>query len=1128
MDDNSLLNQKIAANPNFSVWVSASAGTGKTTVLVNRLLRLFLNDVEPSKVLCLTYTNAGAIEMQNRIYKKTLDWATIPDEDLKKELNNLLDDKDESFDFDELFSKARKLFSKLIDNPMPLKIYTIHAFCQSILKRFPIEACITPHFKIIEDSEVKNLLNEAYQKLIHTLKNDKTIDYVDVFKSFTYLMQNTPEIEFDNLVETIVDGREHFFELCQKYKTKSKMLDYLKSKIFGNSQYANESFLNDINLFKANILDHIPSGFIDNLKRVLSVDNGKKSLARLNLISTFLQEKNISKKFDVYKKIFLNSDDSIPKDCILNKKSINEDIKFVDNVSRETIRIRNAVEFINSIEIYNATSSVLDIGLTLNTIYEGLKKKRGVMDFTDLITTVKNLFDKDNISSWILYKLDGGISHVLIDEAQDTSPIQWEIVDKLTEEFFTSGSDKKNVKSLFSVGDRKQSIFSFQGANIKLFEKYKNHFKERIEFENYPFFDLPLNRSFRSCKNILNTVDDVIKNSNGVLLPNEDITHIPNRKDSFGLVEVLPLVKSIEDETKKCFKPPIENINVFNTDIEMANVLATKIKYLLDNEYISDSKNDEPKRVRKIEPKDIMILVRKRNLVDNITRALLAKNIPLAGRDKLSLSDNIAIEDLISLLKFVLFNYDDLSLAEVLKSPLYNLTDDDLFDLCFNRKDETLYSMLCKSEKYKDISDDLKYLIDFSKTALPFEFFDYILKVQNKRKNFISRLGIEVIDILNGFLSQCLSYDNLKLGKSLSDFYEWFSLNEVEVKRNMEQVNNTVRIMTVHSSKGLEAPVVFIYNANAVLSSSRDRIIWNEDFPMYKTSNFKNSGKVFSDMIENNNNANQEEFYRLLYVAMTRARDRLYVIGSENKSKDAKTWYSCIKESLLSNPETKINNDTKTNFTHDVFVNDEFVVLGENETGDISNITKSSVEIPLNLPEFFDKKEDDIPSFSKNIDAKSPLSQYDKNENSSLSRGTIIHKLLEHISKFNGEDVEKFIDFYLSKTQIEDKNLIKNNILELYNNPEYNFIFNSNNLSETEIITSENGTSQILRVDKVVFDNDDIWIIDYKTDKQTDTVPSSYRKQLEKYKDAITKIYPNKKIHIAILWINDLKFSEII
>ncbi len=1129
MQDSSLLNQKIASNPKYSVWVSASAGTGKTTVLVNRLLRLFLNDVEPSKVLCLTYTNAGAIEMQNRIYKKARDWVIISDDDLKEDLKKILDD-DETTNISELILKARKLFSKLIDNPLPLKIYTIHAFCQSVLKRFPMEAGITPHFKIIEDSDVKILLNEAYQKFIHTLKTEKNLDYFDAFDGFNYLMKNTSESEFPNLIQSIINGREHFLNLLSKYKTKEDIQNHLKIKILGNFPYVIENFIDNISLFKSNILDHISDDFIGNLKRVLSVDDGKKSLLKLDLISDFLKEQDVEKKFEIYKSILLNKDGTVPKDGILNKKSIEADIKFVDDILHETLRLRQAIEFINSVEIYKATVSVLNVGLKLNSIYEDLKKKRGMMDFTDLITTVKNLFSKDNISSWILYKLDGGISHVLIDEAQDTSPIQWDIVDKLTSEFFTDGSTEKNMKSIFSVGDRKQSIFSFQGANIKLFEQYKNRFKNRIENDKYPFYDLSLNKSFRSCKNILNVVDGVIKNINGILLPNEKIEHINKREDSEGLVEVLPLIKNIDDKSVNCFKPPVENIKVFNSDIEMANVLAKKIRYLLDNEYISDGMKNGKKYIRKIEPKDIMILVRKRKFSDNIIKALLEKNIPLAGRDKLSLNDSIAVEDLISLLKFVLFNYDDLSLAEVLKSPMYNLTDDDLFNLCYNRKDKTLFENICSIEKYKDIADDLKTLISISKTSLPFEFFDYVLKVQNKRKNFISRLGIEVVDILDGFLSQCLLYDNSKLGKSLSDFYEWFSLNDIEIKRNMEQVNNTVRIMTVHSSKGLEAPIVFLYNANTTLNPPNKRIVWSDDFPIYKVSEFKNISKVFADMDEVDNIANQEEYYRLLYVAMTRARDRLYVLGSENARKsNIKTWYSCIKESVLLNPNHRVENDDVIIFSNDIFEENKALVLGSKEEGDILNSENKIIKMSDTLPKFFDERVTDIKNSEIKIEPKSPLESY--NENKSLSRGVVIHKLLEYMSKIQSQDnIENFVDVYISEMKIDDADFVKNNILELYNNPKYNFIFSNNSSSETEIIIKDGNKSNILRVDKIVFNNEknEIWIIDYKTDKLTDNVPDSYKKQLFEYKKSLTKIYPNKKIHTAILWINNLKFIEVI
>lgn len=1141
MNDESLKNQKIAADPKLSVWVSASAGTGKTTVLVNRLLRLFLNGVSPSKILCLTYTNAGAINMQNRIYEKTKKWAVISDDELTGELSDLLSIDDNhkidttTDDFKNLFTRARKLFSRLVDNPIPLKIYTIHAFCQSVLKRFPIEAGIAPHFTIIEDSEVKQLLNKSYQILVSSVKKQK--DDLDVFNGFTYLMQNTPESSFDDLIQTIIDGREHFFNLISKYHTKDKIKDELKGILFKNFNPVIDDFINDEKLYLKNVISHIPVGFIDDLKSAFACDTSStvsENLSKLNSFTALSTDDERVANFDIYKSIFLTKDNKVKSQrSIITKKCLTAHPNILDYIMMEGERIRSAVEFVNLSKVFITTSAVIDIGLKLNSIYENLKSKQGVMDFTDLITTVRKLFSRPNICEWILYKLDGGISHVLIDEAQDTSPIQWEIVDTLTNEFFTTGRTEKELKSFFSVGDRKQSIFSFQGANIRLFEQYKKVFADKIEYGKYPFYNLPLNRSFRSCKNILNTVDTVNKQILGVLIDNEKIEHIPNRKDSDGYVELLPLIKNIDDTTKDCFKPPVENVVAFNSSVEMASILAKKIRHILDNEFIFAGKKDDKTFIRRIEPQDIMILVRKRKFAGDITNALISAGIPISGQDKISLSDNIVVQDLISLLKFVLFNYDDLSLAEVLKSPLYNLNDDDLFTLCYDRGGRTLFEQLSQNERYKNVYDDLTDLVEFSSTALPFEFFDYVLKVKDKRRNFISRFGSEIDDILNGFLAQCLSYDNLKLGKSLSDFYEWFSLSNVELKRNMEQVNNCVRIMTVHSSKGLEAPIVFLYNANAPLAGPHKNIVWYNDFPVYKITSFQNINDVCENIYTENKRADLEEFYRLLYVAMTRAKDRLYVIGAENKKSSSDiSWYSCIESALKENPNTKqVYDSVLDGFSSSFTDNNKSLVLGcVNEEGEPLSTSDISLSIKGELPKFLETPvENNLPKYNVEIDTSSPFASDDDDEAKALSRGTIIHKLLEYLSRYRGDDVHAFISNYLNKFDLPDAEKIRENVLELYNNPQYNFIFDDNSLSETEIITFDNGISKILRVDKVVFIENDIWIIDYKTDKNTpDTIPSMYKKQLLKYRDAMSKVYPDKKIHTAILWVNTLKLQEFI
>ena len=1140
MPDISFLNQQIAADPHLSVWVSASAGTGKTTVLVNRLLRLFLNDIEPSKILCLTYTNAGAFEMQDRIYKRAKQWATMPDESLRKDLHSLFDNSNDFItekekDFEHIFIKARKLFSKLLDNAVPLKIYTIHAFCQAVLKRFPIEAGISPHFKIIDDIEKTILLNEAYKQLVSNIKYDKSDISPDIFSSFNYLMNLVSQNDFDKIKNEIITSRENFSELLKTYHNKENISLKLREIIFQGFDTIIDDFIKNDKLYIENVLNHIPNNFIENLEGFLRLNTqystNSKRYDKLNNIIRFrspdLQD-DVEERFNLYKSVFISSKNTL-YETLFVKKVIDTNKTFYQDVLNEGKRIENAVRFLNCSKIYMATLSIIDIGLALNHIYDNLKKKKGVMDFTDLITSVKKLFSIPNVSEWILYKLDGGISHILIDEAQDTSPLQWDIVDNLTQEFFTTGRTEKDIKTLFSVGDVKQSIFSFQGANIKLFKKYKDEFKKKIETNNYKFYDLPLNVSFRSCKNILNTVDDVVKNLSGVRIGDEEIKHIHNRTDSNGIVEVLPLIKATEKDEDEIFKTPIKHIYNFNPDMEQANVLAKKIRYLLDNEYISDGEINGEKYIRKIQPKDIMILVRKRNYMDSAITALVNNNIPVSGQDKLSLSDNIVVEDLISLLKFVLFNYDDLSLAEVLKSPLYNLDDDDLFTLCYNRGDKTLFERLSEEIKYREIFEDLSSLIKLSKTAFPFEFFDFVLKVQNKRENFINRFGYEIEEVLNAFLSQCLNYDNTQMGKSLSDFYEWFSLSEVVIKRDMEHTNNTVRILTVHGSKGLEAPIVFLYNTNVPDRCVSEKILWFKNFPMYKIANMDTINENFAQIVNDYKKESSDEEYRLLYVAMTRARDRLYVMGVEKNIKQ-NTWYSCIKQSLEENKDASfVKDEVLANFNRE-YIDDMVLRLGKNESGKIANETNDEKPHIISMPKYLEEKME-LPSFEykKDIKPKSPLT-YLSDDNKSLLRGSIIHKLLENISKYanvkHDINLKEIIQKYFEKNIIDDHDFITEKILQLYNDNKYNFIFGNNSLSETEIMLSQNKDAKILRVDKLVILENDIWIIDYKTDKDTSEIPSQYKKQLQEYKNAVSKIYPNKNIHTAILWITDLKFQE--
>lgn len=1126
----SVNNQKLAADPNISVWVSASAGTGKTTVLVKRLLRLFLLGINTNKILCLTYTNAGAINMQNRIYEKTKQWAIISDKDLKNEILDLYDNEERKNlesnpkKLNDITLKARNIFLQLVDSPTPLKIYTIHAFCQSVLKKFPIEAGIVHNFKIIDDIEKEKLLQESRQILIASM--DKNIDK-QIVNNFEYLMKSFSESTFEKFIDNIVTNREFFFDLVEKYKNTQNIKEELKNILFKDLCF---KYTNNINLFLSTIISKINYNFINQYKEILdtNISPSKKQLSNNLKIWLLLNDEDKINQFHLYTSLFLKIDKKVKAEStLLSKNDSKRYPELKDFLLTEAQKIENVYTFIDTIKIYNTSIAILDIGIIFNKIYNDLKLKKSVMDFTDLITNVKHLFRKPNICEWILYKLDGGISHILVDEAQDTSPEQWDIIDVLTDEFFSVGGTNKEFKSFFSVGDKKQSIFSFQGTNIKLFEKYENVFKNKILKNQSPFYNLKLNKSFRSCKNILSVIDIVANKLTGTLIKNSKIEHNPNRDDYDGYIELLPLIKKEKENTNSFTLLVNEIQNKINEKIIMAKIIAVKIKSILDNEYIADKKGYK----KKITPKDIMILVRKRDPIDKIISALTEQGIPVADKDKISISEHIVIEDLISLLKFTLFNYDDLALSEILKSPLYNLDDNDLFNICYDRKDNLLLQ-LSKIDKYKYIYNELLEIIEFSKTALPFEFFNYVLKIKDKQKYFIKRFGINIKDILNSFLSQCMIYNNTQTNKSLIDFYDWFTKGEIILSRNMEQINNSVRIMTIHGSKGLEAPIVFLYDTNNKFRDHYELILWYNKIPIYKLGGFKNISDNTAKIEEATIKANKEEDDRLFYVAITRAKDKLYLIGTENNKETRDTWYYYIQDAIENNLQgRKIIDKTLLQFK-DYFVNSDVqsLILGSTEVdGEIieerNNITYSNAVPKFLLYKQLDKNKEVNNLLNKTI---SPLTDKDQNK-LFFEKGTLIHKLLEYITKTDIPNIETLIDNYFNKHNLMSFENLKQNILNLYNHKNTNFIFSKNSLNEVEIINKNNDQNQLLRIDKLIFENNEIWIIDYKTDRIVPKeIPDNYQKQLLQYKKVISKIYPGKTIHTAILWLENLRFQEMI
>ena len=1084
--DISIINQKIASNPEFSIWMNANAGTGKTTVLVNRLIRMLLKGINPSKILCLTYTNAAAINIQNRIYNKLKSWIKS-DELLEKELFNMFEENSNDIskdNFPKLKQNAKNLFLNLIDTPTPLKIYTIHAFCQTILKQFPIEAGIIPNFTIIDDIEKENILKKIEKQLfdiensIHT-KISKT--------ALLYLINSLSEQIFDDLKTTIVSSRIKFNELISKYKDINIIKNHIINTLFTDYDNEIKENIDNKDFFISKIIN------INFVKKYLNSSAVIHFPKIVNKLQKWINLKTEQEKIENFETLylfnFLNSNyERKPNKDYYNKELGNKD-DFVSEVKQLETHFK-------LYSIYQKTIAILHLGLLLNQLYNNKKQEQNLMDFDDLIVKVEYLLSKPSIREWILYKLDGGIDHILVDESQDTSNSQWNIVNNLLENFYVTGKSTKDVKTFFSVGDNKQSIYKFQGANIENTLLFKQQIEDNMKQNNFKLHNLSLEKNFRSCKNILNLADEIIKNEKTTGL--EKVTHKYKENDNNGYIELI-LTKKENNKHKIKFDGTFTENRNSNTSF-MAEILALKIKDILQNDYIGSNK------IKKVEPHDIMILVNQRKYINEIIPIFRKYNIPTLGKDTITLNSNIVIKDLISLLKFCLFPYDNLSLLEILKSPLYNFTDFNLYELTKNKQKETNFFTILQ-EKNEYIYKELTNYVNLSLTNTPFIFFKEVLN--KKQQNIVNNYGIGIIEILDNFLNSCLNFENKEQGCSLISFYNWFINNEIKIKRNLENIKGFVKILTIHGAKGLEAPIVFLYNSNENLPSLRDKILWNKNLPFYKESNMENVNDKTKFIYDNNKQEETDEFYRKLYVAVTRAKERLYIIGQGKIVTNG--WHDIIYNSMKNLQAT---------------TNNKSFIFGKKVT--INNINKDE-KLKNNKQEIDNcllEKVKNINLNETNYVTKSPIT----NENNYAILGTCIHKLTDYTTK-NKIDINKrteIINKFLEKYNLKN-NDIKESITELFTSPKYNFIFNSNTYNEQEIIIKQNDKIEYKRIDKLIIKDNDIYIIDYKTvTKIPNEIPENYQKQLENYKNYIKTIYTNKQIHTAIIWIsNKLKYQEV-
>ena len=861
-------NQLKASNPAENIWVQANAGTGKTKVLVHRLMRiLFRNEQYKDNtvpgILCLTYTNAAAGEMRNRILNGLRNWAVADDKKLTELLEPVVEN---GVPTDQDLCFARKIFYSYIDNPDMLKIKTIHSFCEEILHRFPLEAGISPAWSLVSGAAQTVLLDEAFNRMIKNSFNNKS-GIQNTLEAFYRIIDIKSEYFLGALRELLLGRYRSFFQVNDVNKYREYFIDTTRKIL---------QLENDVDM-------HVEPEYLTNII-TFAVDiekTTKKPAQYISNIINFTQQyidKTID--FEKYKNLYLTKQNEIDK-------------KFLtDNLfGKEAVRVYNIQQHILNQKVFQNTVALFDLAMDFANTYRTIKQEHNLLDFEDLILYTQKLFMKPDVMGWVLSQMDVSLSHILVDEAQDTSPQQWNILRALAGDFFTDGETANN-RSLFVVGDTKQSIYGFQNADPQAFAASRQAIEQQIKHNYRTIQEVSLDQSFRSLKPVLETVDcffdcpEIVKQTGFI-----NNKHKCFRQETNGVVEIHNLFK--------CDKVGIEKNQLY------VNMLADRIESLIKQE--------------NVDSKDIMVLVQKRGAFVNLLSATLKKRgVEIAGNDRIKLPEFSAIKDLLHLTRFCIDNTNDYSLCCLLKSPFYRLKERDIFNLCkikndtnASQKSLTVFDIL--RDRIPEIYSDLTDVVEQSKKLGPYSFFTYVLNKNGNRKKIIAALDKQAIDPLEEFLTMCLAYERTQPG-TLYHFLKWFITGDSEIKRDMD-ASQGVRIMTVHGSKGLDSKVVFLIDTLSFpkpqeildinyLHDNKQYDLW-----LWKTGN----SQLVQQIVDKNKQDSIAEYYRLLYVAMTRTRDRLYIYGCDMDRVPELVWHKQLWNvfSKLSKDDTvRITNDT--------------------------------------------------------------------------------------------------------------------------------------------------------------------------------------------------------------------------
>jgi len=1123
-----------ASDPAASVFVTANAGSGKTSTLVKRVTRLLLHGVEPEAILCVTYTKAAAAEMQRRLFEDLGRWAVTRDAELRREIAKLDEPVGD-------LSKARALFARALETPGGLKIQTIHAFCEKLLRRFPLEAGVSPGFKVLEDAAARAVSERARNVLAEVALANPDHDAARAYAHFSV------ELDWRGF-NAMFDTFEARRVAIERYAVACDDQGGVAADVWIRCGFAHETPPDEIEADAAADIDW--AGWRRAADAVL-----QGTPASDQPIGRAMKTLSAGAAFAEVWAVF-STQAGEPR-ARLGTKSV--DPLTVAWMSDLQGRLNHARGLAKAARVARDTVYALALARGYAALYEAAKAAEGGLDFGDLIARTQELLTVRADAAWVLYKLDGGIDHVLLDEAQDTAPGQWDILHALTDEFFAGAGaeafrrDADLDRTVFAVGDKKQSIYSFQGAAPERFEAEQGAYASLVDGAGGSFRAVLLEDSWRSTPEVLGLVDAVFADPEAAagLSPGEEaletVRHLPKRPDH-GSVDLWPLEES-DPVLEVDPWLPVDHESSVSAGKKLAARIAREIKRIVtEGEAVIDKQSRQP---RPAAYGDVLILVRRRNaLFHEIIRALKRENVAVGGADRLKLSDHIVFQDLVGLGRFARFSEDDLTLAALLRSPFCDVDEDSLFDLAYGREGRLWPQLVRRAgerAEWRQALDILSWAIGEANARTPFDFYGRMLSRldangRSMRERLLTRLGNEAEDAIDAFLAEALAAEQVGV-RDLERFLGRMAASEIEVKREQEDTSGRgggeVRVMTAHGAKGLEAPIVILPDTTTKAAAMGGPLLDAEGGGFLWAPRKQDDCEASAQARTRRETDASNESLRLLYVAMTRARDRLIVGGVESqKARFAGSWYDYVARA---------------------FERPEIAAVARQTMAGEAQVTRYGAD-PATAAAALVAREAKhaLPAWARRLaPAESPAQRYASPStlaeeergpsNSPLAereglgryrRGLVIHRLLQLLPDVAPEQRAAAADVLLARepdlTEPQRAEMA-HAALAVLRDPQFAAVFGPGSRAEAAIAGSAAalppGLAVSGRVDRLVVQAGCVLVVDFKTNRpapdEIEDADFAYKMQMAVYVAVLAEVFPGRKIEAALVWTDGPKLMAV-